>query len=254
MVDSNAREEAGGGGGFGVRGPDFPRNQPPVRPYARRVLGTGRAQAGGGAAVHHPRGRSPPTPPAGPRPVRRPFLPQGPAGRRPAPARPPARGPGSPHLRREDLSAQPGGRARSARTPKKVFRTTPSAPARPHARGACAPRAPRRGCAGVSRRGRARQARGGPTSPTVRVRACAAGPGAQGRAEVDVGRAGRATAPLSTRGPLSREGAETTSYRCQGRGRGGGCGGTSHSAVDAGTADPGVFSGGCLADLYGDFV
>ena len=150
MLDSNAGEEAGGGGGFGVPGPYFPRNQPPVRPDARRVLGAGRARAGGGAAVHHLRGRSPPPPPAGPRPVRRPFLPRGPAGRRPAPApaRPPARGPGSPHLRREDLSAQPGRPARSARAPKKVFfRATPSTPARPHARGllqskavgACAP-------------------------------------------------------------------------------------------------------------------
>lgn len=84
-----------------------------------------------------------------------------------------------PHLLPEGLSAPLRGPVGSARARLKVFfRPTPSAPARPHARGACAPRAPRRGCAPrlrayVSRRGRAPRARGGPTPPTVRVRECA---------------------------------------------------------------------------------
>ncbi|XP_066878634.1 dickkopf-related protein 4 [Kogia breviceps] len=98
------------------------------------------------------------------------------------------------------------------------------------------------------------------------VRACAAPRPRRLRAPSPASRLRRSIAPgsraagqrrtyISNRPSARVRGVEATSYRCQGRGRGGGCGGTSQSAVDAGTADPGVsFSGRCLSDLYGDFV
>lgn len=207
-------------GGSRTRLPSKPASRGPAGPRRRWRRGPP-VPGGAGSRCPRPRARAPF---GGPASVSR--LPRVPAGRppaRPAPDRPPARGPGSPHLRPEGPSAPPGGACPLRQgTAEGLLRTNAvRACAAPRPRRLRAPSPePRAAAAPESRAGGARRdpeaAQHLQLSECARARRGGRRAGADG---VDMSAQARGPSLYPLRGPLSREGAEPTSDLYPRRGR-----------------------------------